>query len=212
MRVRIAALACVALAGACTGAGSPPETGTPGGEAVARRGEATPSPERGVVAASQPLPEGLGIGRLATHDEIALWDIDVRPDGMGLPPGSGTHAQGRALFSELCASCHGVRGEGTDLAGRLVSDDAASGFRQRVTGHFWPYATTLYDYIQRSMPQTSPGSLAPDEVYSLVAWLLAENGVIGTADVMDAATLPAVEMPAQSRFVPDDRVRGAEIR
>jgi mono/diheme cytochrome c family protein len=217
MKVAWLSVLVALLAGGCTAedprastAGDRDEMAT---DSTGARGDPSRSLERrAALAASEPVPSVLGIGRTADHDEIALWDTDVRPDGTGLPVGRGTHSRGAALFAELCASCHGKGGQGTDLAGPVVSASAELGFRARVTGHFWPYSTTLYDYIRRSMPQTAPGSLEPDQVYSLVAWLLAENGVIDEADVMDATTLPAVRMPAHSRFVPDDRTDGPEIR
>ncbi len=164
-------------------------------------------------------PERFGFGRTATEAEIAAWDIDVRPDGAGLPAGSGTAASGAPIYARECASCHGAAGEG-GVADPLVGYEPESappfgpryeawrGDRDDVrftVGNYWPYATTLYDYILRAMPSAAPGTLQPDEVYGLVAWILAENGIIAQDAVMDAATLPAVEMPARDIFVPQPR-------
>ncbi len=181
--------------------------GTLAASAAARSGS-----DRMEPAASERVPESWHLGRAATEADVRAVDIDVMPDGRGLPPGSGDHATGAALYVTSCAPCHGPAGEGTPLAGPLVDRDPESGFRRRTVGHYWPYATTAFDYIRRSMPWDAPGTLSDDEVYALVAWILAENGVIGRADVMDATTLPAVAMPARDRFVPDDRRGGSVVR
>ena len=166
----------------------------------------------------QEWPASFGIGRTAGAEEIAAWDIDVMPDGTGLPPGSGTVAEGAAIYAVQCAACHGPTGtEGPNdrLVGRNPEDDFAFAGNRRLhktVGSYWPYATTLYDYIYRAMPQTTPRSLTPDEVYSLVAYLLWRNDIIAEDVVMDAATLPAIVMPARDRFVPDNRQGGPEIK
>lgn len=164
------------------------------------------------IAATEPVPASWHLGRAATEADVRALDIDVMPDGRGLPPGSGDHAAGAGLYTTSCAPCHGPAGEGTPLAGPLVDPDPEAGFRRRTVGHYWPYATTAFDYIRRSMPWDAPGTLSDDQVYALVAWILAENGVIGQSDVMDATTLPAVVMPASDRFVPDDRPGGPVVR
>jgi mono/diheme cytochrome c family protein len=147
-----------------------------------------------------------GFGRDATPEEIRLWDIDVRPDGTGLPPGSGTVAQGAEVYARKCAACHGESGEGVPGAsGALVMPYATrEPWPQfpRTVGNYWPYATTLFDYIKRAMPTNAPGSLEPDEIYSVVAWLLYRNQIIGSDAVMSKDTLPLVKMPASGRFVP----------
>jgi len=163
-------------------------------------------------------PARFGLGRPATADEIAAWDIAVRPDGKGLPPGSGRARDGVAIYASRCAGCHGVTGrEGP--ADRLVGREPREGFPfgrdpalVRTIGNYWPYATTLYDYINRAMPANAPGSLAPDEVYSLVAYLLWRNEIIADTALIDARTLPRVVMPARNRFVIDDRRGGPELR
>jgi cytochrome c len=161
-----------------------------------------------------------GFGREATPEEIAAWDIDVMPDGEGLPPGEGSVARGAVIYKAQCVSCHGARGEGGQYEA-LVGREPRRGFPfgrdprialKRTIGNYWPYATTLYDYIYRSMPQAVPGSLRPDEVYSLVAFLLYLNQIVPEDAVMNAETLPAVVMPARDRFVVDDRKGGSEIR
>lgn len=172
------------------------------------------------VSGSPEYPETFGFGREATPEEIQAWDIDVMPDGTGLPPGSGTVAQGAAIYATKCAACHGPTGaEGPN--DRLVGREPRDGFPfgtdvellgQRTIGTYWPYATTLYDYIYRAMPQNAPGSLTPEEVYSLTAFLLHANEIIPEDAVMTAETLPQVEMPARDRFVRDNRRGGSEIR
>jgi cytochrome c len=158
------------------------------------------------------------IGRAATPDEIKVWDIDANPSGSGLPAGSGTYARGAEVFAKNCASCHGPRGEGVTPVPKLIGADPRDfgfGDDPRLTktiGNYWPYATTLYDYINRAMPFATPGVLPPSDVYSVVAYLLAENGIIKQTDVMDATTLPKVKMPAHDRFVVDDRKGGAGFR
>ncbi|HVH68521.1 MAG TPA: cytochrome c [Gemmatimonadales bacterium] len=169
-------------------------------------------------AAREGAPARFGFGRLAAAEEIAAWDIDVAPDGAGLPPGSGTAARGAPIYARKCASCHGPTGTEGPLD-RLVGREPRQGFPfgrdpdlVRTIGNYWPYATTLYDYINRAMPLDSPGSLAPDEVYSLVAFLLWRNEFVPDTARIDAHTLPRVVMPAHDRFVVDNRRGGPEVR
>ena len=162
---------------------------------------------------ASPAAAQMGLGREATPDEVAAWDIDVRPDGAGLPAGSGTTDQGRAVYMARCVACHGPTGtEGPN--DRLVGGSWPEGsFPQgRTVGSYWPYATTLFDYITRAMPQDRPGSLTADETYAAVAWILWQNGIVEEGATMDATTLPAVAMPARDRFVPDDRTGGPTVR
>lgn len=161
------------------------------------------------------------IGRSATAVEIAARDIDVGPDGVGLPAGSGTSAQGATVFLQKCASCHGAKGEGKPpsypaLVGR---DPNAENFvfgqnpnLKRTIGNYWPYATTVFDYVRRAMPQTAPGSLTNDELYAVTAYLLAANTVIPMSASLDAASLAAVKMPYVERFVRDNRRGGHEVK
>lgn len=159
-------------------------------------------------------PRTLGIGRPATPAEIAAIDIDIGPDGAGLPPGSGTAAQGAAIYAARCAGCHGKTGrEGPNdiLVGRLPGEGFPFSRDPKLPhtiGNYWPYATTVFDYIRRAMPPDAPGSLKNDEVYALVAHLLSLNELIAADAVMDAATLPKVRMPARDRFVPEQRDGG----
>lgn len=159
------------------------------------------------------------IGRPARDDEIRAWNIDVNAQGRGLPAGHGTYARGAALFAERCSMCHGAHGEGIPPYPRLIGREPRDGFPfgrdsryAKTIGNYWPYATTVFDYVNRAMPLTAPGSLRPDEVYSVVAFLLAENEVIDRATVIDARTLPNVRMPARDRFVRDDRAGGTVFR
>jgi cytochrome c len=186
--------------------------------ASACRGERGSSNDDRTVNAA-PLPAHFaGIGRAATPVEIREWDIDVNPSGAGLPPGRGTYARGVAVFAQSCASCHGPHGEGSGaypkLVGREPTDFSfAKDFKMPKTiGNYWPYATTLYDYINRAMPFATPGSLPPGDTYSVIAFLLAENGIIDRSTVIDATTLPKVRMPAHDRFVVDDRQGGRSFR
>ena len=188
--------------------------GCNGGAEAGRGDTAMPTASAAVEA-----PARLGLGSAAAPALLARIDIDANPAGAGLPAGRGVHAEGARVYAARCASCHGVNGEGVAPVPRLVGPAADTGFRfgndvtlAKTAGNYWPYATTLYDYIHRAMPADAPGSLPPDDVYALVAWLLAENGVIGRGEVMDARTLPAVRMPARSRFVRDDRTGGPVFR
>jgi len=162
-------------------------------------------------AQQQTPPARFGIGRPATPTEIAALDIDVGPDGQGLPPGRGTATEGAPIYAAKCASCHGKTGrEGPNdvLVGRDPQGVFPSGKEvnvRRTIGNYWPYATTVFDYIRRAMPTPAPGSLTDNEVYGLVAFLLAANEIIPADAVMDAATLPKVVMPAHDKFVVDPR-------
>lgn len=149
-----------------------------------------------------------GFGTPATAEQIAGWDIDIAPDGTGLPPGSGSVQQGEALFAKLGAKCHGAKGDGTDAAPPLVGGQGtlATDHPVKTVGSYWPYATTLFDYIRRAMPADNPQSLAPDEVYALCAYILNLNGIVPANVVMDAHSLPQVVMPNHAGFTsPDPR-------
>jgi mono/diheme cytochrome c family protein len=168
----------------------------------------------GIAVAQKPL----GIGRAATAEEIKAIDIDVMPDGRGLPAGSGSVAEGATVYAAKCASCHGKNGEGA-TAERLVATDSGKNFDfatnaklPRAVGNYWPYATTLYDYTYRAMPFMQPGTLTPNETYSLVAYILALNKIVPDDAVMDAKTLPQVKMPARDRFVIDNRAGGKIVK
>jgi mono/diheme cytochrome c family protein len=147
-----------------------------------------------------------GIGTPLTDLDLAAWNIDVAPDGRGLPPGSGDVATGAQVFAAKCAACHGAQGEG-GLGDPLVGGQGtlASAKPKRTVGSYWPYATTLFDYIRRAMPYNAPESLSADEVYALSAFLLNQNGIVPANTRLDAASLPRVVMPNRNGFVADPR-------
>lgn len=150
----------------------------------------------------------LGIGTPATPDQIKAWDIDVRPDGAGLPPGSGTVEKGKAIYAEQCAVCHGENGQNPAKGFNRLSGGMgtlATPKPVRTIGSNWPYATTVFDYVRRAMPFAAPQSLSPDEVYSVVAYLLHINDLVPQDAVMDAQSLPKVRMPNVDGFIPDGR-------
>lgn len=163
------------------------------------------------------VPE-FGFGEPATPERIALWDIEIGPDGTGLPPGSGSVERGRDLYRLQCIQCHGLRGEGAEfeaLAGRTPGDRFSFSEDRRwpiTVGSYWPYATTLFDYIRRAMPQAAPGTLPAQDVYALTAFILHLNGILSARDVLDQDSLPRIVMPARDRFVRDDRRGGPEVR
>ncbi len=165
------------------------------------------------------LPSRFALGRAATAADITPIDIDANPAGAGLPAGQGTYTEGATVYAAKCAVCHGRNGEGVGTYPRLLGAPAEADFRfgldvriPKTVGNYWPYATTLYDYVHRSMPLSAPGSLTPNETYALVAYILAESQIIPRTAVMDATTLPKVEMPARSHFVLDDRHGGQPFR
>lgn len=209
-----APLAIAILAAGCAG----PES-EPAATDASTMTDAAPANTGAGAGAPDGHPDRFGFGRDATHAEITAWDIDVMPDGAGLPEGEGTHADGTPLYLRHCASCHGRAGEGGS-AEPLVGyePETAPPFGPRyeewrgdgedvpfTVGNYWPYATTLFDYIRRAMPSNAPGTLSDDEVYALTAWLLTENGIIESDAAMNATTLPQVEMPARDVFFPQER-------
>src|SRR2546426_3328860 len=149
---------------------------------------------------------GYGRGRTATDEDIRAWNIDVSPNGEGLPPGKGTAKQGAQVFAAKCAMCHGPTGK-EGPKDRLVGGQGTltTGKPVKTIGSYWPYATTLYDFINRAMPFNAPGSLNSDEIYSVIAWLLFQNGIVKDDAVIDARTLPQVQMPNRNGFIPDPR-------
>jgi len=161
----------------------------------------------GLEAYQATWPDKFGIGRQADQSFIAKWDIDVRPDGKGLPKGEGSAKDGAVVYRRKCASCHGANGyEGPE--DKLVTDSSGT----NTIGNYWPYATTIFDYVRRAMPFNAPGSLTDQEVYDITAYLLYLNGIIKEEYKITATTLPQIEMPAKKRFVPDDRRGGSEIK
>jgi len=170
-----------------------------------------PSPQN-IPSDTAHFPRSFGLGRVATPDEIKKLDIDVRPDGKGLPTGSGISTKGKSIFEAKCTPCHGVGGVGGPNGSLVTSVPAAGKRPERTIGNYWPYATTIFDYVRRAMPFNAPGSLTNEEVYHLTAYLLHANKIIDETTVIDAKSLPKVVMPAQKLFIPDDRKGGPEIK
>ena len=147
-----------------------------------------------------------GLGHTPSSAEIKAWDFAISPDGKELPPGSGSAAEGAKIYAAQCASCHGKTGrEGPNDV--LVGGQGTLNTSKPVKtiGSYWPRATTVWDYINRSMPFNKPGSLSADEVYSLTAYLLWMNEIIREDEVMNAKSLPLVKMPNRDGFIPDSR-------
>jgi cytochrome c len=142
------------------------------------------------------------LGRVAAPEELASWDISIGPDGAGLPAGSGTPQRGESVYITKCLACHGEKGAGKPndalVGGRgtLVGDQAPV----KTVGSFWPYATTLFDYVRRAMPLNESKSLSNDEIYAVVAYILQLNGIIGNDDTMNAETLKEARMPNRDGF------------
>jgi mono/diheme cytochrome c family protein len=158
------------------------------------------------LAAGAAFAEGPNLGKPLDVAAIAAWDISIEPDGAGLPPGAGTPAQGARIFADKCAQCHGPDGKGgvagvfsAPLVGSDPITDIAASMKR--IANFWPYSTTLFDYIRRSMPWQQPMTLANDEVYALTAYILALNKLIGENDTINAQTLPKVRMPNRDGFI-----------
>lgn len=164
-------------------------------------------------------PAHYGIGHTPTPAEIAAIDIDANASGAGLPAGQGTVAAGAAIYAQKCVLCHGPKGEGIEKSPRLIGREPPAGFvfaadakAPKTIGNYWPYATTLFDYLRRAMPLNAPGSLTSDETYSVAAFLLSENGIISVQTTLNAKSLAAIKMPAQPHFVPDNRTGGSTFR
>ncbi len=153
-------------------------------------------PATGVAA-----PEGPHLGKALTAADLDGLDIHVFPDGTGLPEGRGNPEMGAQLYQGLCAACHGPNGTGGS-AGELVGRSPLNGpHPDQSVGNYWPYATTLYDFIRRSMPLNAPRSLSTDQVYALTAYILEINGLLAKGAVLDKKTLPAIQMPNRDGFI-----------
>lgn len=157
-------------------------------------------------AAQAAEPPRWNVGRTPSEREIAGWNIDVRPDGQGLPAGKGSVDAGSSVFMDQCAVCHGTFGEGAGRYPKLAGGEGTlTGDRPEPTvGSFWPFATTLFDYINRAMPFGAPHSLSAEDVYALTAYVLNLNNIVGNDFVADAQSLPKVRMPNHDRFLWDD--------
>ena len=142
------------------------------------------------------------LGQPITEADIAPWNLDIAPDGAGLPAGRGTAAQGEAIYVEKCAACHGFDGVGTPADALAGGQGTLSSAKATKTiGSFWPYAPIIFDYTRRAMPLNNPQTLTNDEVYALTAYILKLNGLVGAKEVMNAKTLPRVKMPNRDGFV-----------
>jgi mono/diheme cytochrome c family protein len=156
-----------------------------------------------LVAAPALAAEAPRFGQAIAPGDLAPWDISVRPDGVGLPPGRGTPKEGEAVYAAKCQACHGEKGAGkpNDVLvggfGTIASDKPAA----KTVGSYWPYAVTLFDYIRRAMPYNDTKSLSSDEVYAVSAYILNLNGVISADDAIDAQSLPKVKMPNRDGFI-----------
>lgn len=187
------------------------EEGAEGEEKDTEIAMAEPAP----LAADAPPPDhegGLGLGRKATEDEVAAWDIDVRPDGTGLPAGKGTVAEGEVLFTDNCAVCHGDFGEGVGrwpvLAGGqdTLTDDRP----EKTIGSYWPYLSTVYDYVRRAMPFGNARSLSDDDVYAITAYLLYLNDIVDDEEFeLSNDNFADIHLPNEENFIPDDRFQEA---
>lgn len=155
-----------------------------------------------MVLGSAGIAGGPNLGQPASPEDIAAWDISILPDGRGLPLGSGTPEQGEHVYIQHCASCHGFKGAGKPNDQLVGGQGSLAGAQTPVktVGSYWPYATTIFDYVRRSMPLTAPQALSNDEVYAVTAYLLHLNGIIGERDAIDAESLPRVKMPNQNNF------------
>jgi mono/diheme cytochrome c family protein len=161
-----------------------------------------------VCASLHAQTKSSGLGRPASAEELKQRDITVLPDGAGMPDGNGTAAQGEAVYRDKCASCHGPNGEGNQPQGpQLVGGigSLATDNPVRTVGSFWPYATSVWDYIHRAMPQNQPGSLSADDTYAVTAFLLNRNKITEVGEIMNKESLPKVRMPNRDGFVPDAR-------
>jgi S-disulfanyl-L-cysteine oxidoreductase SoxD len=155
-----------------------------------------------MLMASSASGESPNLGKPITEAEIAPWDISIMPDGTGLPAGGGTSAQGAKLFAERCSACHGEGGKGTEFGAAMVGGPPRATLDGGKTiRNYWPYATTLFDFVRRAMPYPQPNSLSNDDVYALTAYILSLNQLIGENDTMNAQTLPQVKMPNRDGFI-----------
>lgn len=179
--------------------------------------------DAGAVPGGPGATQHFALGRAADDSAVAAMNKDVGSDGLELPAGHGSVAEGAVVYAAQCAACHGAKGEGLPSFPRLVGRDSAASAaapefqfatssKTKTIGNYWPHATTVFDYIKRAMPLAAPGSMTDDQVYAVTAYLLAANKVIADTVTLDAATLRAVRMPARDKFVPDNRSPNAAIK
>lgn len=147
-----------------------------------------------------------GLGRAPTAEEVRAWNITVFPDGRGLPEGSGTAVEGKDVYERRCQRCHGTEGKGGDEAPIAGGKGTiATPKPLRTVGSYWPYSTTLFDYIRRAMPFKDPGMLTANQTYAVAAYILQLNGIVGANEAMNAKSLPQVKMPNREGFIADPR-------
>jgi len=158
----------------------------------------------GVCAGEQHPAGHYGIGATPTQAEIDGWSIAVRPDGEGLPPGKGSVAQGAEVYVEQCAACHGTFGEGETRYPKLTGGELKGERPEPTVGSYWPFATTLWDYINRAMPFPSPHQLNADQVYAMTAYILNLNNIVDNNFIADRDSLPKVKMPNHDSFIWQD--------
>jgi mono/diheme cytochrome c family protein len=156
---------------------------------------------------SAAFAESPNLGKPISQEDIAAWDISIGPDGAGLPPGSGTPKQGEEVFNTKCQACHGAKGAGQPNDRLVGGQGSLPGDKPAIktVGSYWPYATTLFDYVRRAMPYVDSKSLSNDEIYAVAAYILNLNGVISDTETMNAQTLPHVKMPNRDGFIPFHR-------
>ncbi len=160
-----------------------------------------------VALGSAAFAESPDLGKPISPQDLASWDISIGPQGVGLPPGSGTPKQGEEIFNAKCQACHAAKGAGGPNDRLVGGQGTLAGEKPAVktVGSYWPYATTLFDYIRRAMPYYELKSLTNDEVYAVAAYVLNLNGVIGETETLDAQSLPKVKMPNRDGFIPFHR-------
>ena len=160
-----------------------------------------------LVTAPSAFAQNAQFGQPVAPADIAPWDISIGPDGVGLPPGRGTAAQGETIYAAKCQACHGEKGAGkpNDVLVGGMGTLAPGKTPVKTVGSYWPYATTLFDYVRRAMPWDKPKSLSDEETYAVTAYILNLNGIIAADEVIDAQSLPKVQMPNQDGFVPFPR-------
>ena len=160
-----------------------------------------------LALSSAAFAESPNLGKPITPEDLAGWDISIGPDGAGLPPGSGTAKQGEAVFTAKCQACHGAKAGGQPNDRLVGGQGSLPGDKPpiKTVGSYWPYATTVFDYVRRAMPYNESKTLSPDEIYAVAAYILNLNGIIGDTDVITAQTLPNVKMPNRDGFIPFHR-------